>query len=143
MAPNASLASDFRFTKVRQRLQAPLRLSDKRIFGIPGVACQDRADHFAHAGGLVGEKEYILEEAVVPELNKHPEGFYAGAQRLLILGVPVHRFALQLAIQQCHANTGRAHGDGYARGEYRIKKLADRKSTRLNSSHVAISYAVF
>src|SRR5690625_3081583 len=124
MAPNASLASDFRFTKVRQRLQAPLRLSDKRIFGIPGVACQDRADHFAHAGGLVGEKEYILEEAVVPELNKHPEGFYAGAQRLLILGVPVHRFALQLGTHQGQAIPGWLPGVAMPEGDIRMKNPA-------------------
>src|SRR5690348_17542070 len=35
------------------------------------------------------------------------------------------------------------HGDGQSRAELLPKMFGDRKSTRLNSSHPSISYAVF
>src|SRR5439155_19266252 len=37
----------------------------------------------------------------------------------------------------------RSHDTGLGKGIFDFKKFLDRKSTRLNSSHVAISYAVF
>src|SRR5207253_3638436 len=43
----------------------------------------------------------------------------------------------------CGLNTGELHGFVGAKVFCRWKVFEDRKSTRLNSSHVAISYAVF
>src|SRR5690625_5898617 len=45
------------------------------------------------------------------------------------------------AILICHALSGHHHAAGYHTPD--DKRPGDRKSTRLNSSHVAISYAVF
>src|SRR5256885_12366190 len=36
-----------------------------------------------------------------------------------------------------------AAGQGFAHGVYEVQRGVDRKSTRLNSSHLVISYAVF
>src|SRR2546426_9276458 len=53
-------------------------------------------------------------------------------------GAPVSDFAtLEEAFAQIEQRDGRYHERGY------LFVLADRKSTRLNSSHLVISYAVF
>src|SRR3712207_6847460 len=51
---------------------------------------------------------------------------------------------VQLAEQAEQLDQGRPGGrDGVARGDRRLGLDVDRKSTRLNSSHANISYAVF
>src|SRR5439155_14501629 len=56
---------------------------------------------------------------------------------------------LLVALTSDHGESLGEHGYYFAHGEYlydatlRVPLLLDRKSTRLNSSHVAISYAVF
>src|SRR5690625_865692 len=47
------------------------------------------------------------------------------------------------AEQDLFERSDRAHLDAVPPGEGGVVRFADRKSTRLNSSHVAISYAVF
>src|SRR5256885_12917387 len=42
-----------------------------------------------------------------------------------------------------HAASGLQHVDGQRRNQAQAAGAADRKSTRLNSSHLVISYAVF
>src|SRR3989442_5064201 len=58
-------------------------------------------------------------------------------------GTPVCRQSAEFVSEDSHRREeGRvAHGD--SRGESRHRGRPDRKSTRLNSSHVRISYAVF
>src|SRR5438876_9924861 len=57
-------------------------------------------------------------------------------------GHPVgHRAGLAVAGRTAHRDRGHRHSGSSARGPSRA--LGDRKSTRLNSSHPSISYAVF
>src|ERR1022692_3317477 len=53
---------------------------------------------------------------------------------------------LRLAEEKCTESTESMVGPatiGMVIGPYRLLQIADRKSTRLNSSHLVISYAVF
>src|SRR5256885_7189872 len=50
---------------------------------------------------------------------------------------------LDLEIQYAHSPLGRGHGQRGADGGAQPAAAVDRKSTRLNSSHLVISYAVF
>src|SRR5690554_7517715 len=55
----------------------------------------------------------------------------------------VQEQALALALLRCQADAGSDSGRDRPRGQRLAVDPQDRKSTRLNSSHVRISYAVF
>src|SRR2546430_5933135 len=55
----------------------------------------------------------------------------------------LHGRAPHAFLQPCPLNWSGSRDDPSARGERRLEKSGDRKSTRLNSSHSQISYAVF
>src|SRR3712207_7091977 len=62
--------------------------------------------------------------------------------------VPAHAVssdtaALQVALKALHLYDGPIDGVAGPRTRRAVKRLQDRKSTRLNSSHANISYAVF
>src|SRR5207253_9823527 len=54
-----------------------------------------------------------------------------------------HRLQLALAVGAHRGRGGEARRALHRGAHARARRLLDRKSTRLNSSHVAISYAVF
>src|SRR5699024_11926586 len=73
-----------------------------------------------------------------------------GTQQTLLIGLAVHRDQILGKIgQQAHWGRAATHGrtrapfGRYGTGHEKDIVLEDRKSTRLNSSHVSISYAVF
>src|SRR5690625_6946866 len=75
---------------------------------------------------------YSAEGSVLLVHRNHP----AGTPGTLVR-IPIGKNSLPRAV--CHATNYR--GAGYLSGIPRT--VSDRKSTRLNSSHVAISYAIF
>src|SRR5256885_8664918 len=55
----------------------------------------------------------------------------------------IYTLSLHDALPICHPGPAQGFGDGFrADGEQQVRHQ-DRKSTRLNSSHLVISYAVF
>src|SRR5690625_5517434 len=96
---------------------------------------------------LVGSDRVL---AVLVELSRHPAGI--GLEDLArIVDSPkssVHRALASLRRAELAEQDGRGHyvlGDEFVRMAFSHHEARpeDRKSTRLNSSHVAISYAVF
>src|SRR5439155_27214566 len=77
----------------------------------------------------------VADRVVGGEAQREQVGLAALAKPLF-----VHR-ALGEGLEQVVAE--RAAVDGAIKGRPRLLRQLDRKSTRLNSSHVAISYAVF
>src|SRR5207253_10703856 len=74
-----------------------------------------------------------LSDAARTKLRRHKIGFVF--QRFNLL--PTLTAKGNIAIAQF------IHGDGFDPHRFEAVAVKDRKSTRLNSSHVAISYAVF
>src|SRR5690606_41365136 len=74
-----------------------------------------------------------------------PTAAEASAERLAQLGVLVQDQLLEVALELRHAFAQRRLrcGQHPHREQPGVARPADRKSTRLNSSHVKISYAVF
>src|SRR5207253_6463071 len=66
------------------------------------------------------------------------------AKRTLVRSLRARRAPSRFGARTLHSRSGTfACGTPRANGDQRGVPQADRKSTRLNSSHVAISYAVF
>src|SRR5437868_7668879 len=88
--------------------------------------------------GAIGDRELL---AVLPL-----EG-YAGVEQVLPILKPYKLVSRELSPDPTMIEVrGRRIGDGYfgfIAGPCTVESREDRKSTRLNSSHVSISYAVF
>src|SRR5690606_42073957 len=74
-------------------------------------------------------------------LHQHPTGFLSPARASGDLGEQVEGALGRAEIRQRQRGVGEHHA--HQRHAGKIVPLGDRKSTRLNSSHVKISYAVF
>src|SRR5690625_7712697 len=97
------------------------------VFSLAHITCDESGGHRQFCG--------CQAECFTREFLADPFHFIEHTTRLNLgdpkLGVP---------LTASHANLGRFLGNGLVRKHTDPK---DRKSTRLNSSHVAISYAVF
>src|SRR5207249_6410449 len=62
---------------------------------------------------------------------------------LVIAGISGGEFGVRGRVTAYDVNTGKEVWRAYSTGPDAEVKIVDRKSTRLNSSHVSISYAVF
>ncbi|KAI1695956.1 hypothetical protein Ddc_20780 [Ditylenchus destructor] len=109
--------------KFAQHAQTALRTGHERVGRIPGVAGQDGADHAADLGLGAFIEDHILEFAAVPALDVGAEGLDTHHQRVGEVGLPVDRFAAQLAVQGVGGQLGRAQGDGDAGREHRVQEF--------------------
>src|SRR5439155_4578187 len=104
-----------------------------QVFGQQKYAVRVQVDPNALAARGVGINE--VEQAVSQANVNLPTGTLYGKERM---------FAVQASGQLNDAAAFRPIIVTYRNGSpVRLQELGDRKSTRLNSSHVAISYAVF
>src|SRR5690625_2614311 len=98
-----------------------------------------------HELGNDFNKPYEKSARVVGDVigKYHPHGDSAVYDTIVRMAQP---FSMRYMLVDGQGNFGSVDGDSPAAMRYtevRMARIADRKSTRLNSSHVAISYAVF
>src|SRR6266511_5929500 len=80
---------------------------------------------------------------LVPSRRRRLERPGEGVERPLDLLVPVSERHVELLSRLDHATANQFPREGRVKRAVSGERGADRKSTRLNSSHVKISYAVF
>src|SRR5207253_6247531 len=132
------------------------------VVGAPGIESADRRLHrrgdllqtHEHVGDLGAALELLIaragEEARVQEVVFRARVLIEAALRTVVIGEhqPVGRDEGGGAVRQArrrgaHALEPRGAQVGAVPALDELARKIDRKSTRLNSSHVAISYAVF
>src|SRR5699024_12782843 len=75
----------------------------------------------------------------LPLKEKVKTFYYAGT----IASNPIESEQLKTAVFSCNSHYGFPNSEVVQHTTAHVPDMADRKSTRLNSSHVSISYAVF
>src|SRR5690625_5470051 len=96
-----------------------------------------------HEDGNTHEKNFRKAAKTVGNVigNLHPHGDASVYDAMVRLS---QDWKMRNELIEMHGNNGSIDGDPAAAMRYTETRLSkDRKSTRLNSSHVAISYAVF